>query len=41
MSIYDRQTGSLQKLSSFPDGFVIHNTEDTTQLASTLTDPAI
>ena len=38
MGIYDRQTGSLIKLSSFPDGFVLNNTKGTTQLATTLTD---
>jgi hypothetical protein len=38
MGIYDRQTGSLIKLSSFPDGFILNNTEGTTQLATTLTD---
>ncbi len=38
MGIYDRQTGSLIKLSSFPNGFVLNNTEGTTQLATTLTD---
>jgi len=38
MGIYDRETGSLLKLSSFPNGFIINNTEGTTQLATTLTD---
>jgi hypothetical protein len=38
MGIYDRQTGSLIKLSSFPNGFLLNNTEGTTQLATTLTD---
>jgi hypothetical protein len=38
MGIYDRQTGSLIKLSSFPNGFILNNTEGTTQLATTLTD---
>jgi len=38
MGIYDRETGSLIKLSSFPNGFVLNNTEGTTQLATTLTD---
>jgi hypothetical protein len=38
MGIYDRQTGSLVKLSSFPNGFILNNTEGTTQLATTLTD---
>ena len=41
MGIYDRQTGSLIKLSSFPNGFVLNNTEGTTQLATTLTDNVI
>jgi hypothetical protein len=38
MGIYDRQTGSLIKLSSFPNGFILNNTNGTTQLATTLTD---
>lgn len=38
MGIYDRQTGSLIKLSSFPNGFILNNTEGTTHLATTLTD---
>ena len=38
MGIYDRETGSLIKLSSFPNGFVLNNTEGTTPLATTLTD---
>jgi hypothetical protein len=41
MGIYDRQTGSLIKLSSFPNGFILNNTEGTTQLATTLTDNVI
>lgn len=41
MGIYDRNNGSLVKLSSFPNGFIINNTEGTTQLATTLTDPEI
>jgi len=41
MGIYDRQTGSLLKLSSFPNGFVLNNTRGTTQLATTLTDSVI
>jgi hypothetical protein len=41
MGIYDRQTGSLIKLTSFPNGFIINNTEGTIQMASTLTDPKI
>lgn len=41
MGIYDRQNGSLIKLSSFPNGFILNNTNGTTQLATTLTDPKI
>lgn len=41
MGIYDRQTGSLIKLSSFPNGFVLNNTKGVTQLATTLTDNVI
>jgi hypothetical protein len=41
MGIYDRQTGSLIKLSSFPNGFILNNTKGIIQLASTLTDPKI
>ncbi|MGH9927455.1 MAG: hypothetical protein ACREAS_01770 [Nitrososphaera sp.] len=41
MGIYDRKNGSLIKLSSFPNGFVLNNTEGTIQLTSTLTDPKI
>ncbi|MPZ08053.1 MAG: hypothetical protein GEU26_16830 [Nitrososphaeraceae archaeon] len=41
MGIYDRQTGSLIKLSSFPNGFILNNTKGTTQLATTLTDNVI
>lgn len=41
MGIYDRQTGSLVKLSSFPSGFILNDTSGTTQLATTLTDPMI
>lgn len=41
MGIYDRNNGSLVKLSSFPNGFVINNTEGTTQLATSLSDPKI
>lgn len=40
MGIYDRQNGTL-KLSSFPDGFILNNTNGITQLATTLTDPKI
>jgi hypothetical protein len=39
MGIYDRVNGTLIKLSSFPNGFVLNNTEGTIQMASTLTDP--
>jgi hypothetical protein len=39
MGIYDRVNGTLIKLSSFPDGFILNNTAGTIQLASTLTDP--
>jgi hypothetical protein len=41
MGIYDRPTGSLIKLTSFPKGFILNSTEGTIQLASTLTDPKI
>ena len=41
MGIYDRINGSLIKLTSFPDGFILNNTEGTIQMASTLTDPKI
>jgi hypothetical protein len=41
MGIYDRINGTLIKLSSFPDGFVLNNTAGTIQMASTLTDPKI
>ncbi len=41
MGIYDRLTVSLIKLSSFPNGFILNNTEGTTQLATTLTDNAL
>jgi hypothetical protein len=41
MGIYDRLNGSLVKLSSFPNGFIINNSEGTTQLTTTLTDPNI
>ena len=41
MGIYDRVNGTLIKLTSFPDGFVLNNTEGTIQMASTLTDPKI
>jgi hypothetical protein len=38
MGIYDRENGSLIKQSSFPNGFIVNNTEGTTQMASTLKD---
>jgi hypothetical protein len=41
MGIYDRINGSLIKLTSFPNGFILNNTGGTIQLASTLTDPTI
>ena len=41
MGIYDRINGTLIKLSSFPDGFILNNTAGKIQLASTLTDPKI
>jgi hypothetical protein len=41
MGIYDRINGTLIKLSSFPDGFILNNTAGTIQLVSTLTDPKI
>jgi hypothetical protein len=41
MGIYDRINGTLIKLSSFPDGFILNNTAGTIQLASTLIDPKI
>lgn len=41
MGIYERESGSLIKLSSFPNGFIINSTEGTTQLASTLPDSNI
>jgi hypothetical protein len=41
MGIYDRINGTLIKLSSFPDGFMLNNTSGTIQLASTLIDPKI
>ncbi|MGH9982772.1 MAG: hypothetical protein ACRD8W_02305 [Nitrososphaeraceae archaeon] len=41
MGIYDRQNGTLIKLSSFSNGFILNNTDGTIQLATTLTDPKI
>jgi hypothetical protein len=41
MGIYDRINGTLIKLSSFPNGFILNNTEGTITMTSTLTDPKI
>jgi hypothetical protein len=41
MGIYDRINGTLIKLTSFPNGFILNNTDGTIQLASTLTDPKV
>jgi hypothetical protein len=41
MGIYDRPNGTLIKLTSFPNGFILNSTEGIIQLASTLTDPKI
>jgi hypothetical protein len=41
MGIYDRINGTLIKLSSFPDGIVLNNTEGTITMTSTLTDPKV
>jgi hypothetical protein len=41
MGIYNREISSLIKLSSFPNGLTLNNTEGTTQLATTLTDNTI
>jgi hypothetical protein len=41
MGIYDRQNGTLIKLSSFPNGFILNNTNGSTQVATTLTDRKI
>jgi hypothetical protein len=41
MGIYDRINGTLIKLSSFPDGIVLNNTDGTITMTSTLTDPKI
>ena len=41
MGIYDRINGTLIKLTSFPDGFILNKTAGTIQMASTLTDPKI
>jgi hypothetical protein len=37
MCTYDRLSGSLIKLSSFPNGFILNNAEGTIKLTSTLT----
>jgi hypothetical protein len=41
MGIYDRINGTLIKLSSFPNGLILNNTEGTITMTSTLTDPKI
>src|ERR671918_824757 len=41
MGIYDRINGSLIKLSSFPNGLILNNSEGTITMTSTLTDPKI
>jgi hypothetical protein len=41
MGIYDRINGTLIKLSSFPNGFILNNTEGTITMTSTLTNPKI
>jgi hypothetical protein len=41
MGIYDRINGTLIKLTSFPDGFILNDTQGTIQMASTLTGPKI
>jgi hypothetical protein len=41
MGIYDRINGSLIKLSSFPNGFILNNSAGTITMTSTLTDPKI
>jgi hypothetical protein len=41
MGIYDRPNGTLIKLTSFPNGFILNSTEGAIQMASTLTDPKI
>ena len=41
MGIYDRPTGSLIKLTSFPNGLILNSTQGAIYLASTLTDPKI
>jgi hypothetical protein len=41
MGIYDRINGTLIKLSSFPNGFILNNTEGMITMTSTLTDPKI
>ena len=41
MDIHDQQAGSLVNLLSHPNEFILDNTEETTQLATTLTDDAL
>jgi hypothetical protein len=41
MGIYDRINGTLIKLSSFPNGLILNNTEGTITMTSTLTDPKV
>jgi hypothetical protein len=41
MGIYDRPNGTLIKLTSFPNGFILNSTEGAIVLASTLTDPKL
>jgi len=41
MGIYDRPNGTLIKLTSFPNGFILNSTEGAIQMASTLTDPKL
>ncbi|MGH9976012.1 MAG: hypothetical protein ACRD8Z_09285 [Nitrososphaeraceae archaeon] len=41
MGIYDRINGTLIKLSSFPNGFILNSTEGTITMTSTLNDPKI
>ena len=41
MGVYNGVNGSLMKLSSFPNGFIVNNTKGTTQLATTLTDKSL
>ena len=39
--VLHRINGTLIKLSTFPDGFILNSTAGKIQLASTLTDPKI